>query len=167
MVSPSSMVRVYSDMNHFQRDSAAVAAFGWYPVSVQQSSSTNGCMLAILLIVGLLLTPVCIGIALLCCIPLVVGRRAITVVYQSNPALAPIGAPVPVTRQLSTRPVSYETSPLDRLMVWAKAQYLTAYHELDTYVATRIPSSTLRIAVYIAVLVLIIATGASIGLLLA
>lgn len=108
---PGPLVRTYSSYSQYELDKANMAQFGFYPTSVQKDRVTDGCLLTVLLIIGLLLTPVCIGLVILLFIPTAFSTRVTA--YYSQPIRPPAypsyqglpphspGYPAPVTIPLA------------------------------------------------------------------
>jgi hypothetical protein len=98
------VIRVYRSKSDYRRDAARMALFGFQVQNVQTDHATNGFRLASIVIVGLLLTPVLVGLLVLLLLPIAFSTR-ITVAYVpalSAPPLPVIsmGIPAPLTRQL-------------------------------------------------------------------
>lgn len=84
---PGPLVRTYSSYAQYENDAANMAQFGIYATSVQKDRVTDGCVLTAILIIGLLLTPVCIGLLILLFIPKAFSTRV--TVYYSQPLTPP------------------------------------------------------------------------------
>lgn len=70
-----------------------MAAYGYRAVNLEEIGQTSGLGLTLILIFGLLLTPVCVGVVILCFLPLAFSKRYnVTYVFQPmpmQPAIAP------------------------------------------------------------------------------
>lgn len=69
------IVKTYYSLEAYRRDSALMASYGYQAINIEQLSMTNGLALTLILIFGLLLTPFCIGVVILCFLPLAFSRR--------------------------------------------------------------------------------------------
>jgi hypothetical protein len=71
-------------MYQYRDDAANMARFGYQVMNVQQDKITNGCTLTAILIIGLLLTPVCIGIVVLLFLPTAFSSRITAHYYYAG-----------------------------------------------------------------------------------
>jgi hypothetical protein len=78
------IMRTYGSMYQYRDDAANMARFGYQVMNVQEDKVTNGCALAAILIIGLLLTPVCIGIIVLLFLPTAFGSRITAHYYYAG-----------------------------------------------------------------------------------
>lgn len=82
-------------MGHYSQDAALMASYGYRAVNVEQYNETRGLLLTLLLIFGLLLTPLCIGVVILCFLPFAFTKRYnVSYVFQP-PSVLPLPQPLP------------------------------------------------------------------------
>ena len=108
------IMRTYASYQQYQQDAAQMARYGFQVMNVQSDNVTDGCLLTALLIIGLLLTPICIGLLVLLLIPTAFSTR-LTAYYVPAalppayppfrgyaPPVAPPAIPAPVTVPLDS-----------------------------------------------------------------
>lgn len=69
------IVKTYYSAGAYHQDSALMAAYGYQAINIEQLNMTNGLALTLILMFGLLLTPICIGVVILCFLPLAFSKR--------------------------------------------------------------------------------------------
>lgn len=130
------IVKTYYSVDAYQRDSALMASYGYQAVNIEQLNMTNGLALTLILIFGLLLTPICVGVVVLCFLPLAFSKRwNVSYIQQSAipmPYVAPyilpqagqppVQPPIPVQQPYAAATVP----PSDAPTVSSPPGYLTA-----------------------------------------
>ena len=69
------IVKTYYSAGAYHQDSALMAAYGYQAINIEQLNMTNGLAFTLILMFGLLLTPICIGVVILCFLPLAFSKR--------------------------------------------------------------------------------------------
>lgn len=69
------IVKTYYSLNAYRRDAALMTSYGYMSVNIEQFNMTDGLALTLILIFGLLLTPMCIGVVILCFLPMAFSKR--------------------------------------------------------------------------------------------
>jgi hypothetical protein len=102
-------MRTYYSPAQYNQDVAVMAAHGYRVVNLEEVSQTNGLALTLLLIFGLLLTPFCVGVVILCFLPLAFGKRYnVSYVFQPLPMRPVIASPYsqPLQPSIYSQPLS-------------------------------------------------------------
>lgn len=84
------ILRTYHSTSQYQQDARLMAAYGYHVMNIEQRRDVDGLALTLLLIFGLLLTPVCVGIVILCFLPFAFSTYY-NVSYVFQPLAAPYG----------------------------------------------------------------------------
>lgn len=104
------IMRTYYSAGAYSQDAAIMASYGYRVVNIETYNETHGLALTLLLIFGLLLTPFCIGVVILCFLPFAFSKRFnVSYLYQPPQTLAP--GPFPYSQPLA--PPAY-SQPLYR-----------------------------------------------------
>lgn len=114
---PAPIVRTYGSWQQYQQDAAIMAASGYQAVNMEQRQQTNAAMFAFILIIGLLLTPACIGIFILLLLPTATSKY-FNVSYVYQPAMPHYSQPLlqqpytlPPQLPYAAPPAAYPTLP--------------------------------------------------------
>jgi hypothetical protein len=81
-------VRTYYSMGAYRNDAARMQSQGYQAINVEQTNMTYGGRLTLILLFGLLLTPICIGVVILCFLPTAFAKKY-NVTYLFQPSVAP------------------------------------------------------------------------------
>lgn len=103
------IMRTYYSAAQYNQDAAVMATYGYRVVNLEEVSQTDGLALTLLLIFGLLLTPFCIGVVILCFLPLAFGKRYnVSYIFQPLPLQPTIAPPYsqPLSPQAYSQPLS-------------------------------------------------------------
>jgi|GEM_PF-2366610 hypothetical protein len=116
------IVKTYYSLAHYRQDAANMAYYGYMPVNVEQLNTTNGLALTLILLFGLVLTPVCIGLIILCFLPFAFSKRwnvsyiqqAPRMIAASQPLMLPQPYQSPMSRPYQPHVPQPYQSPVSR-----------------------------------------------------
>lgn len=117
------IMRTYESYSACQQDIALLSQYGYQAVSSASERTTDGLILTLILIFGLLLLPFCIGLIVLCFLPVAFSTRyvvqyaymgSVVMPQMLQPAMPrpmlPISQPAPMSRAV-TRPLPPDSPP--------------------------------------------------------